>query len=115
MEREWGVHEPTLDPSNDQVYKFADTIISELTAIFPDPYLHIGGDEVKDTQWVNSKAIQAYMQKNKIADSHALQAAFNKRLQVILHQHQRKMVGWDEIFHPDLPRLDDNILRQCRV
>lgn len=103
MEREWGVHEPTLDPSNDQVYTFADTLISELTAIFPDPYLHIGGDEVKDTQWVNSKAIQAYMQKNNIADSHALQAAFNKRLQVILHQHQRKMVGWDEIFHPDLP------------
>lgn len=103
MEREWGVHEPTLDPSNDQVYKFADTIIGELTAIFPDPYLHIGGDEVKESQWVNSKAIQAYMQKNNIADSHALQAAFNKRLQGILHQHQRKMVGWDEIFHPDLP------------
>ncbi|MGV8924192.1 MAG: beta-N-acetylhexosaminidase [Ewingella sp.] len=103
MEREWGVHEPTLDPSNDEVYKFADTLISELTAIFPDPYLHIGGDEVKDTQWMNSKAIQAYMQKNNIADSHALQAAFNKRLQVILHKHQRKMVGWDEIFHPDLP------------
>ncbi len=103
MQREWGVHEPTLDPSNDQVYKFADTLIGELTAIFPDPYLHIGGDEVKESQWVNSKAIQAYMQKNNIADSHALQAAFNKRLQGILHQHQRKMVGWDEIFHPDLP------------
>lgn len=103
MEREWGVHEPTLDPSNDKVYQFADTIIGEMAAIFPDPYLHIGGDEVKDTQWENSKAIQAYMQKNKIADSHALQAAFNKRLQVILHRHQRKMVGWDEIFHPDLP------------
>ncbi|MRT04644.1 beta-N-acetylhexosaminidase [Ewingella americana] len=103
MQREWGVHEPTLDPSNEQVYKFADTIVGELTAIFPDPYLHIGGDEVKDTQWVNSTAIQAYMKKHNIADSHALQAAFNKRLQVILHQHHRQMVGWDEIFHPDLP------------
>ncbi|MGY2999632.1 hexosaminidase [Ewingella americana] len=103
MQREWGVHEPTLDPSNEQVYKFADTIVGELTAIFPDPYLHIGGDEVKDTQWVNSTAIQAYMKKHNIADSHALQAAFNKRLQEILHQHHRQMVGWDEIFHPDLP------------
>jgi len=103
MAREWGVHEATLDPTNEQVYQFADTLVSELTAIFPDPYLHIGGDEVKDTQWVNSKAIQAYMKKHNIADSHALQAAFNKRLQVILQKHHRKMVGWDEIFHPDLP------------
>lgn len=103
MQREWGVHEPTLDPSNEQVYQFADTIVGELTAIFPDPYLHIGGDEVKDTQWVNSTAIQAYMKKHNIADSHALQAAFNKRLQEILHKHHRQMVGWDEIFHPDLP------------
>jgi hexosaminidase len=103
MQREWGVHEPTLDPSNEQVYQFADAIVGELTAIFPDPYLHIGGDEVKDTQWVNSKAIQAYMKKHNIADSHALQAAFNQRLQGILHKHHRQMVGWDEIFHPDLP------------
>ncbi|ORJ26957.1 family 20 glycosylhydrolase [Rouxiella badensis] len=104
MQREWGVHEPTLDPSNEQVYKFADTLVGELAAIFPDPYLHIGGDEVKDTQWQNSTAIKAYMKKNHIADSHALQAAFNKRLQQILQKHHRHMVGWDEIFHPDLPK-----------
>lgn len=103
MERSWGVHEPTLDPSNEKVYAFADAIVGELTQIFPDPYLHIGGDEVDATQWKTSKPIQAFMKEKGIADTHALQAYFNTRLQTILHQHQRKMVGWDEIFHPDLP------------
>ncbi|MFO6297533.1 beta-N-acetylhexosaminidase [Rahnella selenatireducens] len=103
MERSWGVHEPTLDPSNEKVYAFADAIVGELTQIFPDPYLHIGGDEVDATQWKTAKPIQAFMKEKGIADTHALQAYFNTRLQTILHQHQRKMVGWDEIFHPDLP------------
>ncbi|WP_431223953.1 beta-N-acetylhexosaminidase [Serratia sp. L9] len=104
MERRWGVHKPTLDPANDQVYQFVDGIIGELTAIFPDPYLHIGGDEVDATQWKESKAIQAFMQQNQLADTHALQAFFNQKLEKILEKHQRRMVGWDEIYHPTLPR-----------
>lgn len=104
MERQWGVHQPTLDPSNDRVYQFVDSIIGELVAVFPDPYLHIGGDEVDATQWKESKTIQAFMQQNSLADAHALQAFFNQKLEKILEKHQRRMVGWDEIYHPTLPR-----------
>ncbi len=104
MEREWGVHKPTLDPTRDEVYQFVDTIVGELAAIFPDPYLHIGGDEVDASQWRASPSIQAFMQKNGLADTHALQAYFNQKLEKILEKHQRQMVGWDEIYHPSLPR-----------
>ncbi len=104
MEREWGVHKPTLDPTRDEVYRFADAIIGELAAIFPDPYLHIGGDEGDASQWKASASIQAFMQKNQLADTHALQAYFNQKLEKILERHQRRMVGWDEIYHPSLPR-----------
>ena len=104
MEREWGVHKPTLDPTRDEVYQFVDTIVGELAAIFPDPYLHIGGDEVDAGQWRASPSIQAFMQQNGLADTHALQAYFNQKLEKILEKHQRQMVGWDEIYHPSLPR-----------
>jgi hexosaminidase len=103
MERAWGVHKPTLDPANSRVYQFVDNIIGELVAIFPDPYLHIGGDEVDASQWNESKSIQAFMQQNQLADAHALQAFFNQKLENILEKHQRRMVGWDEIYHPALP------------
>lgn len=109
MERHWGVHKPLLNPANEAVYKFADTIVGELTAIFPDAYLHIGGDEVDDTQWQESKPIQAFMQQHNLADTHALQTYFNRRLEKILEKHHRQMMGWDEIYHPDLPK---NILIQ---
>ncbi|PLR30242.1 beta-N-acetylhexosaminidase [Chimaeribacter coloradensis] len=104
MQREWGVHQPTLDPSRQETYQFVDTILGEVAAIFPDPYLHIGGDEVDPTQWNASPTIQAFMQRNNLADSHALQAYFNRRLTLVLGSWQRTMVGWDEIHHPDLPK-----------
>ena len=104
MERHWGVLKPVLDPTKAAAYTFAEAIVSELAAIFPDAYLHIGGDEVDDTQWINNPAIQQFMRDNKLADSHALQAYFNRKLEAILEKHQRQMVGWDEIFHPDLPK-----------
>ncbi|MCS3405964.1 beta-N-acetylhexosaminidase [Serratia sp. AKBS12] len=104
MQREWGVHRPTLDPSNKQVYGFIEAIIGELAEIFPDPYLHIGGDEVNASQWQQSRAVQALMKQQQLADSHAVQAWFNQKLEQILERHQRRMVGWDEIYHPSLPR-----------
>lgn len=104
MERNWGVLKPILDPTKEKTYEFVDAIIGELADIFPDPYIHIGGDEVEGSQWKNNTAIQAFMKKNNLQDNNALQARFNQKLAVILEKHQKKMVGWDEIFHPDLPK-----------
>ncbi|NWK89703.1 beta-N-acetylhexosaminidase [Raoultella terrigena] len=104
MERHWGVLKPVLDPTKEATYAFAEAMIGELAAIFPDPYLHIGGDEVDDSQWQANPAIQKFMRGKGLADSHALQAYFNRRLEKILEKYHRQMVGWDEIYHPDLPK-----------
>jgi hexosaminidase len=74
-----------------------------MTALFPDEYIHIGGDENNGKDWGANANIQAYMKAHNIASAEALQTAFNHRLQTILTKHHRKMVGWDEILQPDLP------------
>lgn len=104
MERGWGVFKPLLDPSNEQVYQFIDTLVGEVAAIFPDPYIHIGGDEVDASQWNSSESVRQFMQQQGLKDAHALQAYFNQRVEKILEKHRRQMVGWDEIYHPDQPR-----------
>lgn len=104
MEYRWGVHKPTLNPANEQVYQFAEAIIAEVAELFPFEYVHIGGDEVDPEHWNNNADIQTFMQLQGLKDHRALQAYFNQRLQKILHQHQRKMIGWDEIQHQDLPK-----------
>ncbi|MEB5972085.1 beta-N-acetylhexosaminidase [Pantoea dispersa] len=104
MQRGWGVFKPLLDPSNEAVFRFIDTLIGEVAAIFPDPYIHIGGDEVDASQWNESPKIQQFMRDHGLQDAHALQAWFNQRVEKILAAHQRRMLGWDEVYHPDLPK-----------
>lgn len=104
IERRFGVFAPTFDPTRDETYAFLDRFIGEMAALFPDPYWHIGGDEVEGSQWRNNPRIRAFMRERRIADPAALQAFFNRRLSAILTRHGKRMIGWDEILHPDLPR-----------
>jgi hexosaminidase len=103
IERHFGVFGPAFNPADERIYSFFDKFFKEMAGLFPDPYLHIGGDEVNPDQWNANKAIQAYMKKNGLADNHALQAYFNTRILKILTKYGKKMVGWDEIFQPGLP------------
>src|SRR5262249_25408530 len=75
-----------------------------MASLFPDSYMHIGGDENNGRDWNNNEKIKRFMEEKKIPNVHALQTYFNKRLLAILTKHGKKMVGWDEIFQPDLPR-----------
>ncbi len=104
VERTWGIHDPVLNPANEKVYHFLDKFFGEMAMLFPDEYMHIGGDENNGKHWDANAEIQAFMQKNNIADNHALQSYFNRRVLKILTRHHKKMIGWDEIFHPDLPK-----------
>ena len=101
--RTWGVMDPAFDPTREDLYRFLDVFLGEMATLFPDAYLHIGGDENNGKHWNANAGIKAFMAKHAIADAHALQAYFNQRLSKILKKHGKKMVGWDEILHPDLP------------
>ena len=104
VERNWGIMDPVLDPTRDAVYDFLDQFFAEMAGLFPDEYLHIGGDENNGKHWNANQDIQAFMKKNNIPDNHALQSYFNQRILKIVTKHGKKMIGWDEIFHPDLPK-----------
>lgn len=104
IERRPGIFEPSLDPTREEVYKFLDVFLGEMAQLFPDAYMHIGGDENEGKQWDRNPQIQAFMKKKGIKDNHALQTYFNQRLLQILKKHGKRMMGWDEIFQPDLPK-----------
>jgi hexosaminidase len=103
IERKFGVFAPTFNPANERIYPFFDAFFREMAGLFPDPYLHIGGDEVEGHQWDANPAIQAFKKKRGLADNNALQAYFNRRLLAIVTKYGKKMVGWDEILQPGMP------------
>jgi hexosaminidase len=104
IEREFGVFDPVMDPTRESTYKFLDTFIAEMAAIFPDHFMHIGGDENNGVEWKANLRIQAFMREHNLQDTAALQNYFNQRLLKILEKHGKHMIGWDEILTPDLPK-----------
>ncbi len=103
IERKWGVFDPAMDPTNERVYEILHGFLDEMAALFPDAYLHIGGDESEGKHWNANPKIQAFIKEKGLKDNHGLQAYFNKRLLAILQKNGKRMIGWDEILHPDLP------------
>jgi hexosaminidase len=103
IERHWGIKDPVMDPTRKQTYSFLDKFLKEMSALFPDEYFHIGGDENNGKQWNANEDIQNYMKKNNIKDNHALQSHFNRHILKILTKYGKRMIGWDEILQPDLP------------
>jgi hexosaminidase len=100
--RTWGGFDPVMDPTKEATYKFLDAFIGEMVKIFPDPYFHIGGDEVNPKTWNTNPKIKAFMDAHKF-NAASLQAYFNQRVSKILTKYHRIMIGWDEVLHPDLP------------
>jgi hexosaminidase len=102
--RKWGIFDNVFDPSAEHVYQFIDTWLERVAPLFPDEYFHIGGDEVTPRHWNQNAKIQEFAYRQGLRDHADLQAHFNTRLAAILTRHKRKIVGWDEILHPDLPK-----------
>ncbi len=112
IEREWGIKDPALDPSKEEVYRFLDGFLGEMAALFPDPYLHVGGDEVNGKQWDASERLAAFMKQKGFKDDHELQGYFSQRVERIVTGHGKKMIGWDEILLPGLPK--DSVIQSWR-
>ncbi|HEX8428583.1 beta-N-acetylhexosaminidase [Hymenobacter sp.] len=107
----WRTANVAMDPTKETTYALLDSLFKEMTALFPDPYFHIGGDENDGRQWRRSPRIMAYAKANdmlkpdgKTLDKHKLQTYFNRRVLAIVTKYNKKMVGWDEILGPGLPQ-----------
>jgi hexosaminidase len=112
IERTWGIFQPTMDPTREEIYTFLDGFIGEMAALFPDPYFHIGGDEVDDTQWKQSPTIQSFARAHGLATSRDLHAYFNQRVQALVKKHGKIMIGWDEVLNPGL--APDTVIQSWR-
>ncbi len=89
--------ENTLNPSDEKVYEFLDKVFTEVAQLFPNPYIHVGGDECYKGYWKNDPGCQALMKKLGTHHVEDLQGYFMGRLDKMLAAKGKKLLGWDEI------------------
>jgi hexosaminidase len=104
IERRWGVFNPAFNPTLDKTYDFLDKFFKEMSALFPDEYIHVGGDENNGVQWDANKEIQKFKEKKDLKSNEELQAYFINKVQGILSKYGKKMIGWDEILQKNTPK-----------
>ena len=102
VSHDWGVN-TWLYNLDDRTFDFLDDVLDETMALFPGPYVHVGGDEAVKDQWQASKNIQRRMHTLGIKDEDALQAWFIARIGEHIKAKGRKLVGWDEILQGGVP------------
>lgn len=93
---DWGVY-ANLFNVDDATFAFLETVLDEMAAIFPAPYVHIGGDEAIKNQWQASPKAQAKIKELGLADEDKLQSWFIARIAKHLAKQGKRIIGWDEI------------------
>ncbi|HWK99895.1 MAG TPA: family 20 glycosylhydrolase [Parapedobacter sp.] len=88
---------------NEATFTFLKDVLTEVMAIFPSEYIHIGGDEVDKTAWATCDKCRARMQQAGLDSVDALQRYAVGRIDSFLQANGRKMIGWDEILEGQAP------------
>jgi hexosaminidase len=110
--RTFGVWDGALDPTKDSTYQFLDAFIGEMADLFPDEYMHMGGDESNGKDWKANPQIVDFMKAHNMKSTEELQAYFSARVLELVKGHHKQMVGWDEILTPNTPK--DAIIQSWR-
>lgn len=100
----WGIYNRqnnVLAPS-EKTFQFLEDVFSEVAALFPSPYIHVGGDEAAKKWWKESASTQTFMRENGLKDENALQSYFIRRVEKFLNAKGKTIIGWNEILQGGL-------------
>lgn len=106
---EHGANKAALHPLREETYEAVRVLLAELAAVFPDEYLHLGGDEVDAECWLSDADIRQWAsgwarqqraspRASRIASGwkEALQARFTARVGQMASELGKRVVLWDE-------------------
>lgn len=99
--KSWGVFDDVFCPK-DETFTFLENILTEVIALFPSEYIHIGGDECPKVRWKSCPHCQKRIKDENLKDEHELQSYFIQRIEKFVNSKGRKIIGWDEILEGGL-------------
>lgn len=83
-------------------FRFLEKVFDEVVALFPSPYIHVGGDECSKIWWKQDPATQAFMKEKGLKNETALQTYFIEFIAKHLKSKGKQTIGWHEINEGDL-------------
>ena len=87
---EWGVFDEVFCAGNDATFRFLEDVFEEVLALFPDDYVHIGGDECPKTRWKACPRCQQRMRDEGLESEEELQSYFVRHFAAWLRGPRQK-------------------------
>lgn len=99
------------NPTLDSTYDFLTKLYAEIKAVFPDKFVHVGGDEVPTTCWQSNPQIQKWLKAHpKIVGFGELEQYYELKLLDILKAQNTSYMCWEEIFDNGVQILPDTVV-----
>lgn len=90
----WGVKHDVLCVGKESTMKFVYDVLDAFFEMFPDEYIHIGGDEVPKHRWDLCPSCQAKRRELGLKDSDSLQFWFMNQIKDYCKAHGRQAFMW---------------------
>ncbi|XP_052599455.1 beta-hexosaminidase subunit beta [Peromyscus californicus insignis] len=88
-----------INPILNTTYTFFTQFFKEISSVFPDQFIHLGGDEVDFGCWASNPNIQNFMQKKGFEkDFTRLESFYMKKILDIIKSLKKSSIVWQEVF-----------------
>ncbi|KAM5257461.1 beta-hexosaminidase subunit beta [Hipposideros larvatus] len=88
-----------INPIRNTTYSFLSKFFREISVVFPDQFIHLGGDEVEFYCWESNPDIQYFMkQKGFGSDFKKLESFYIQKLLDIISTIKKGSIVWQEVF-----------------
>lgn len=101
VKREWGISHHIYNPEESTIH-FLKDVFTEVLALFPGEFIHVGGDEAHKDLWEESERVQELIRERGLKDEDEMQSWFIRQFDDFLSERGRRLIGWDEILEGGL-------------
>ncbi|XP_041815740.1 beta-hexosaminidase subunit beta isoform X1 [Chelmon rostratus] len=100
-----------VNPILNTTYDFMNQFFKEVSTVFPDAYVHLGGDEVDFTCWKSNPDIQKFMDQQGFGQDYSkLESFYIQRLLEIVTTTRKGYIIWQEVFDNGVKLKPDTLI-----
>ncbi|XP_077976592.1 beta-hexosaminidase subunit beta-like isoform X4 [Styela clava] len=99
-----------INPIIDANYDFIKELFTEVSSVFPDHYIHLGGDEVSFNCWKSNPDITAWMKQKNMTTYNQLEQYYIQKVINICEEIGSSYTVWQEVIDNGVKVENDTVV-----